>query len=237
MPSDMLYNYYTLLKMVNQIKVNNIFAAVSDKSVLDPLLEVLKARQAGQRPGLSLADTQQRPGLSLASKACFWGTEGTVKYLKSKGFSATSVVSGFDFDGRVKSLDRAIFARILADRGNKKHLEEIKNVILSEAKNLDPSPSVQDDNYAPFDLIIVDLYPQDANNFPESMDIGGQALIRAAIKNYKNVALAFDAGSLASLVSELVSNSGSTTLEFRKLQAQKAAKFIAERSGNEASLL
>lgn len=229
--------------MTDLIKVKIIFVAVSNKLLLDPFLEVFRTMQTGQRPGLSLAETQRKPGLKLANEVRFWGTEGTVKYSKSKGFNATSVVSGFDFDGRVKSLDRAIFARILADRNNKKHLEELKNVIArSEAMKQSNAkiaslPVRDDSNWQPFDLVIVDLYPLGKNDFPKSMDIGGQALIRAAIKNYKNVALAFDAGSLASLVNELISNNGSTTLNFRKLHAQKATKFIAERADLEASLL
>ena len=190
----------------------NIFAAVSHKSILDPLLKVLDPKSTR-----------------------FWGTRGTVQYLKSKGFEAQSVVSGFDFDGRVKSLDKITFVRVLADRTKKKHIEQL-GVIASETKQSKdrhvPRSGTRDDSYGvwePFDLVIVDLYPLDKKNFPESMDIGGQALIRAAIKNYKGVALAFDASSLESLVSELVSNGGSTTLSFRKTQAQKAAKFIAER--------
>lgn len=182
---------------MDEIKVENIFAAVSDKSVLDSLLEALDPKTVR-----------------------FWGTEGTVLYLKSKGFDAQSVVSGFDFDGRVKSLDKKVFAAILADRSKQTHLDELKKL-----------------GVEPIDAVIVDLYPLDKNNFPESMDIGGQALIRAAIKNYKNVAVAFDVSSLASLVDELIKNSGSTTLSFRKTQAQNAAKFIAERCRLEASLM
>ena len=86
-------------------KVSSIFAAVFEKSVLDQLLTVLDKKSVK-----------------------FWGTEGTVKYLKGKGFDATSVVFGFDFDGRVKSLDRAIFARILTDRTKKNHLLELKRI-------------------------------------------------------------------------------------------------------------
>jgi len=84
---------------------------------------------------------------------------------------------------------------------------------------------------------VVDLYKPDSQNFPESMDIGGQALIRAAIKNYKNVALAFDAGSIKELAEELRSKRGETSLEFRKAQAKKAAKFIAERASLESKLI
>lgn len=200
---------------MDKIKVENIFAAVSNKSVLDPLLDFWKSGQkARPLPG---RNPKLRPGLSQVK---FWGTEGTVAYLKSKGFSTQSVVSDFDFGGRVKTLDKKVFAAILADGSKQSHLDELKKL-----------------GVEPIDVVIVDLYPLDKNNFPESMDIGGQALIRAAIKNYKNIALAFDAGSLASLVNELSSNGGSTSLDFRKIQAQKAARFIARRAEDEASQL
>ena len=89
---------------------------------------------------------------------------------------------------------------------------------------------------APFDLVVVTLYELDKKNFPESMDIGGQALIRAAIKNYKNVALAFDEKSINEVTAEIKKNDGSTTIEFRKTQAKLALEFIAERSRLESSL-
>src|SRR3990167_11285394 len=181
---------------MDKIFVKIIFAAVSDKSILEPLLKVLDKKSVR-----------------------VWGTKGTADYLKKKNFSATSVFSGFDFDGRVKSLDRETFNRILADRSKKRHLDELER-----------------SGVEPFDLVVVDLYKPDKKNFPESMDIGGQALIRAAIKNYKGVALAFDKSSLESLVSELVSSDGSTSFNFRKTQAQKAVKFIAERVKSEANL-
>lgn len=181
---------------MNEIKVKNVLAAVSNKSVLDPLLAILDPK-------------------SLK----FWGTEGTVKYLNQKGFSAQSVVNGFDFDGRVKTLGRSVFARILANKSNPKHLKELKKLKL-----------------VPFDLVIVDLYPPNNNNFPESMDIGGQALIRAAVKNYKNVALASDKKSIVDLSAEIDKNDGATTLSFRKKQAKTALKFIAERCKIEANL-
>ena len=182
---------------MDKIFVKIIFAAVSDKSILEPLLKVLDKKSVR-----------------------FWGTQGTADYLKKKNFSAISVVTGFDFDGRVKSLDRETFNRILADRSKKRHLDELEKL-----------------GVEPFDLVVVDLYKPDKKNFPKSMDIGGQALIRAAIKNYKYVAIAFDSSSLASLVAELVRDNGSTTLDFRRTQAKKAAKFIAQRCKVEGDLL
>ncbi len=181
---------------MDEIKVKNIFAAVSDKLILDPLLEIFDANSVK-----------------------FWGTEGTTSYLKSKGFGAQSVVSGFDFDGRVKSLDKKVFAAILADRSKKTHLDELKKL-----------------GVEPIDAVVVNLYPLDKNSFPGSMDIGGQALVRAAIKNYKNVAVAFDEESIKELTEELKSDH-SSTFEFRKTQAKKAVKFIAERSKSEIDYL
>jgi len=180
---------------MDKILVKNILIAVSDKKVIDKLLP-------------------------LVEKNKIWATEGTAKYIKLKIESVYPVALGFDFGGRLKTLSRELFARILADRGQASHMVELERL-----------------GVEPFDLVVVVLYKPDKNNFPESMDIGGQALIRAAIKNYKNVALAFDASSLESLVGELISNNGSTTLGFRKTQAQKAAKFIAERCEVEANYL
>lgn len=194
-----------------EIQVKNIFAAVFDKSVLDQLLAILDPKQVK-----------------------FWGTEGTAKFLKSKGFSAKSVAFGFDFDSRVKSLDRVIFARVLADRSKEEHLEELRKMQSNTPGVGSDSPRVR--SWEPFDAVIVDLYAPDKKNFPESMDIGGQALIRAAIKNYKNVAVAFDAKSIKDLEWELKKNKGATTLAFRQKQAARALRFIAQRTALESKL-
>lgn len=191
----------------------NIFAAVFDKKVLDPLLAVLDDKQKARL--FARRSTSIKPGFGSVK---FWGTQGTADYLKGKGFSATSVVAGFDFNGRVKSLDKKVFATILADKSKKSHLNELKNL-----------------GVEPIDVVIVDLYKPMKKGFPESMDIGGQALIRAAIKNYKHVALAFDKKSIKDLAEAL--KSGTTSLEFRKMQAKKAATFITDRGNLEANLL
>lgn len=182
--------------MNDLIEVNNVFAAVFEKKILDGLLGVL--------------DSQRTK---------FWGTGGTVDYVKAKGFNAESVIRGFDYDGRVKSLDRANFVRILADRKKAEHTAHLRSEGLEA-----------------IDLVVVDLYVPSAEGFPESMDIGGQALIRAAIKNFQNVALAFDEQSLEKLVLELNKNALMTSLAFRKQQAKAAARFIAQRTKLEAEM-
>lgn len=182
--------------MKTNLQVKNIFVAVFDKSVLDELLKILDKKSVN-----------------------FWGTEGSVKYVRSKGFSAKSVIRGFEYGGRVKSLDRANFVRLLADVSKSDHVKALKKEKLE-----------------PIDMVIVDLYVPDPKIFPDSMDIGGQALIRSAIKNYKNVALAFNETSIKQLILHLIKNNNSTTLSFRKEQAKKGAAFIAKRGKLEEDL-
>lgn len=176
--------------------MKSAFIAVYDKKNLDNLIPVLKN-----------------------FKVKVMGTEGTVKYLKTKGVVAKSAVTGFDFDGRVKSLDRKNFAAILADSSKKNHLSQLAKM-----------------QVRPVNAVIVDLYKPERKGFPESMDIGGQALIRAAVKNFKNVAVAYDAKSINDLAWELKTNKGETNLAFRIKQAGKALKFIASRSVLEVRL-
>ena len=181
---------------MDKIKVKNIFAAVFDKKLLDPLLPILRNY-----------------------KIKVLATAGTAKYLKSKNVIAKAAFSGFDFDGRVKSLDRKVFAAILANKSKWQHLKELKkNNILS------------------IDAVVVGLYKPTKKEFAESMDIGGQALMRAACKNYQNVAVAYDAKSIRSLVWELTVNKATTDVSFRKKQAAGALKFIAQRAGLEVRL-
>ena len=196
---------------MDKIKVSNVFAAVFEKEVLDPLVDVLKKNA---EPSVVV---QEGPDISSGLK--FFGTLGTTEYLRKKGVDAISVVKGFDFDGRVKTLSRPVFSAVLADRTKPEHIKELSML-----------------NIPPMDLVVVDLYAPDEKIFPESMDIGGQSLIRSAIKNYKNVALAFDEVSLTELVEHLKANDASTTVEFRKQQAVKASQFIADRCALEAEL-
>lgn len=181
---------------MDNIQVKSAFIAVFDKQNLDNLVPVLKN-----------------------FKVKVLGTEGTVKYLKAKDINAKSVLTGFDFDGRVKSLDIKNFAAILADPSKKNHLSQLAKM-----------------QVRPVNAVIVDLYKPDRKGFPESMDIGGQALIRAAVKNFKNVVVAFDKKSINDLAWELKTNKGETDSAFRKKQAYRALKFIAQRGRLEAKL-
>ncbi len=179
---------------MDSIKVHTVFMAVFDKANLAKLVPVLA---------------------QFKIKAL--GTTGTVQFLKSQGIDAENVVDGFEYDGRVKSLGRANFVAILADKNKPQHMAKLK-----------------EENVDPIDAVIVDLYKPNPKDFPETMDIGGQALIRAAVKNYENVAVAYDKKSIDKLAEELKKHNGETSMAFRKNMAKMAAKYIAERTKQEA---
>ncbi len=108
-------------------------------------------------------------------------TGNTCKVLNDNGIKAleSSTITGFGelLGGKVKSLHPAIFASVLADENEVPELE-----------------------YAPFSLVVVNLYPFEAyrgvnahiDTLLKNIDIGGVALLRAAAKNYKNVTVICD---------------------------------------------
>ena len=116
-------------------------------------------------------------------------------------------------DGRVKTLHPKIHAGILHDRQNKTHQDEM-------SKNKFPS----------IDLIVVNFYPfqkivqknKSPKNIIENIDIGGPTLVRAAAKNFKNVAIITNKGDYSNLIDELKRHNGKTTLKFRETLSSKA---------------
>ena len=84
-------------------------------------------------------------------------------------------------NGRVKTLHPKIFGGLLGKRNNENHVSDLESI-----------------NGIFFDLVIVNLYPfvqtiNDPQNTEEDIleqiDIGGHSLIRAAVKNYKQVSV------------------------------------------------
>jgi phosphoribosylaminoimidazolecarboxamide formyltransferase/IMP cyclohydrolase len=110
-------------------------------------------------------------------------------------------------NGRVKSLHPRIHAGILADQNNPEHLSAITEL-----------------DIAPFDLVIINLYPfaqtvASGATFDESIeqiDIGGPAMLRAAAKNHSSVAVISDP-SQYDLLLEAISAGGFTQDERRQL--------------------
>jgi phosphoribosylaminoimidazolecarboxamide formyltransferase/IMP cyclohydrolase len=82
----------------------------------------------------------------------------------------------------------------------------------------------------PIDILVVNLYPFEATiasgapfaDCIENIDIGGPAMIRAAAKNFNDVAVVVDAGDYQLLLAEMTAHGGATARELRQKLAQKA---------------
>ncbi|MEI6579983.1 MAG: bifunctional phosphoribosylaminoimidazolecarboxamide formyltransferase/IMP cyclohydrolase [Eubacteriales bacterium] len=129
-------------------------------------------------------------------------TGGTAKALSDAGVACTSVsdVTGFPecLDGRVKTLHPAIHGGILAMRSNPEHMKQIAEL-----------------NIAPIDIVCINLYPFKQTilkkNVPleeaiENIDIGGPTMLRAAAKNWQDVAAIVNPSDYEVVISELKSS-------------------------------
>jgi phosphoribosylaminoimidazolecarboxamide formyltransferase/IMP cyclohydrolase len=112
-------------------------------------------------------------------------TGGTARALRDAGLAVTDVaaVTGSPemLDGRVKTLHPRIHGGLLADR----RVDDHRRQVLAAG-------------IAPFELVVVNLYPFAAalerpgitvDELIEEIDIGGPSMVRAAAKNHANVAI------------------------------------------------
>ncbi len=99
---------------------------------------------------------------------------GTARCLAEGGVEHVDVetVTGSPemFDGRVKTLHPRIHGAILADRDRPEHVA-----------------SLAEHEITPFDLVVSNLYPFEAEPSIELIDVGGPAMVRAAAKNHAHV--------------------------------------------------
>jgi phosphoribosylaminoimidazolecarboxamide formyltransferase/IMP cyclohydrolase len=144
-------------------------------------------------------------------------TGGTRKTLREAGLAVLEVSDVTRFpemmDGRVKTLHPAVHGGILGIRGNPAHAEAMR------AHHIHP-----------IDLVVVNLYPFEEtvargggfDDCIENIDIGGPAMIRAAAKNHRDVAVVVEPADYAALLEEFAQHGGMTTLELRRRLAAKA---------------
>lgn len=142
-------------------------------------------------------------------------TGSTAAAIAGAGHPVTEVgeVTGFAeaLDGRVKTLHPSIHAGILADLRLADHERQLAVL-----------------GIAPFDLVVVNLYPfvetvragATGDAAVEQIDIGGPAMVRAAAKNHANVAIAVSPASYPQLVK--AATLGGTTLAQRQRLAGEA---------------
>ena len=196
-------------------KIKRALISVSNKQNLKPLLNVLSKFK-----------------IEIISSG------GTYKKIYELGFKCIELSKFINtpeiLNGRVKTLHPKIYGGILNKRQNKEHKREIR-------KN----------NYKNIDLIIVNFYPfedilskkKNHNTIIENIDIGGPTMVRAAAKNYNDVAVICNPNQYEKFINEIKNKKGSTSLNFREKLAEEAFmetayyeskifKYFNERSDN-----
>jgi len=125
-------------------------------------------------------------------------TGKTAKLLRQNKIKTTLVSEITKFPemlgGRLKSLHPNIFAGILADRKNRKHMNELKKLRISQ-----------------IDMVVVNFYPFDEaikktgkiREIIENIDIGGPSLVRAAAKNFRNVLVVIDKNDYNEIIEKI----------------------------------
>ena len=155
-----------------------------------------------------LATALHESGVQIVS------TGSTAASIAAAGVPVTRVeqVTGFPecLDGRGKTLHPRIHAGILADTRRPEHLAQLAEL-----------------DVAPFELVVVNLYPFAAtvasgagvDECVELIDIGGPSMVRAAAKNHPSVAVVVDPSSYGEAV-EAVRVGGFTLAQRTRLAAQ-----------------
>jgi phosphoribosylaminoimidazolecarboxamide formyltransferase/IMP cyclohydrolase len=150
-------------------------------------------------------------------------TGGTMAALEAAGIKVRSVEnftgSPEMLDGRVKTLHPKIHGGILARRDEESHRRQmIKHQI------------------EPIDLVVVNFYPFEKtvakpgvsrDEAIENIDIGGPTMVRAAAKNYGDVAVVVDASDYDAIAAELDANQGAIGADTRWRLARKAFARVA----------
>jgi len=156
-----------------------------------------------------LAQSLHAAGVEIVS------TGSTAARITAAGVPVTPVTEVTDFpeclDGRVKTLHPGVHAGLLADRGNPEHVRQLDELAI-----------------APFELVIVNLYPFTATvasgaspqECIEQIDIGGPAMVRAAAKNHGSVAVVVDPAHYPDVVAAV--RAGGFTLHQRQRLAAAA---------------
>ncbi|MDR0961106.1 MAG: bifunctional phosphoribosylaminoimidazolecarboxamide formyltransferase/IMP cyclohydrolase [Mediterranea sp.] len=147
----------------------------------------------------------------------FLSTGGTRQFIESLGYPCKAVedLTGYPsiLGGRVKTLHPKVFGGILCRREEEQDIQQIEKYEIPE-----------------IDLVIVDLYPFEATvasgaaetDIIEKIDIGGISLIRAAAKNFNDVAIVASQAQYKPLLDMLMEHGATTSLQERRWFAKEA---------------
>ena len=164
---------------------------------------------------IDLATALHSAGVEILS------TGSTAKSIADSGIPVTEVESYTGFPeimgGRVKTLHPRIHGGILADQDNPEHMSTLAT-----------------HDIAPFDLIVINLYPfaetiaksSEYAECIEQIDIGGPSMLRGAAKNHGSVAVISSPAQYDELKAALAL--GGFTLDERRRLAMKTFRLTAE---------
>src|SRR5699024_4991285 len=152
-------------------------------------------------------------------------TGGTLKQLKDSNVDAIAVDDITNFPeilgGRVKTLHPNIHGGLLAKRDDENHIKELA-----------------DNKIDPIDLVVVNLHPfketlaktgVSHEEIVENIDIGGPTMLRAAAKNYQDVAVIVNPSNYESTLELLKADI--LTVEVRKEFAAEVFRHTAHYDG------
>ncbi len=151
-------------------------------------------------------------------------TGGTARMIREAGIPVADVsdVTGFPemLDGRVKTMHPKIAGGILAMRGNPEHMAAIGA-----------------HGIAPIDMVVVNLYRFEEvaakagahlEELIENIDIGGPTMLRAAAKNYQDVAVVVSPADYPALIEEMRASGGELSHETKWRLAKKVFRTTAD---------
>ncbi|MEW6115279.1 MAG: bifunctional phosphoribosylaminoimidazolecarboxamide formyltransferase/IMP cyclohydrolase [Nitrospirota bacterium] len=144
-------------------------------------------------------------------------TGGTAKSLRDAGVQVVEVsdYTGFPemLDGRLKTLHPKIHGGLLSRRSNPKDMEDIKKHGIQT-----------------IDMVAVNLYPFEQTvakqnvtfeEAIENIDIGGPTMLRAASKNYQDVAVIVDPDDYPKIIEEMKTSKGEVSTTTKLNLAKK----------------
>jgi phosphoribosylaminoimidazolecarboxamide formyltransferase/IMP cyclohydrolase len=151
-------------------------------------------------------------------------TGGTARLIREAGIGVKDVseVTGFPemLDGRVKTMHPKIAGGLLAMRSNPEHMR-----------------AIAEHGITPIDMVVVNLYrfgdvaakaEAHLEELIENIDIGGPTMLRAAAKNYQDVAVVVAPEDYAGILDELRANGGVLSLGTKWRLAKKVFRTTAE---------
>jgi phosphoribosylaminoimidazolecarboxamide formyltransferase / IMP cyclohydrolase len=197
--------FNSVKKAEDLVAVRRVLVSTYDKTALADLVRGM---------------TTACPGIS------FYSTGGTFDALEAVLGRGAHLVKVSDYTGQpemkgglVKTLDWKIYLGLLAESGDASHQADLERA-----------------GAVAFDMVIANLYPfaeaaSDPLAAPEDLrqriDIGGPSMIRAAAKNYLRIASVSSPAQYASLLAELKSKGGATSLETRRRLAAEAFGLVS----------